>query len=288
MKVKDKIAISGATGFIGKELVSFLEKNGYEVVKLSRELLHEPSELTKAINGSDAVINLAGHSIAGRWNEKVKKKILYSRLNVTRRIVDAIEAAVDKPNVVISASAVGIYDTFEVHDEFSTNYANDFLGEVCQKWEEEALRLGHSKDVRLCLVRLGAVLGKSGGAFPKLVKPFKFGLGASMGDGHQVFPIIHIQDVLSSIWYLLKREASGGIYNLVAPEMISNLEFSVALAEKLKRPLWLKLPEFLLKLLLGEGAVILLEGQKVIPKRMLKDDFHFSFPTLESMLDDLC
>nr|WP_319397879.1 TIGR01777 family oxidoreductase [uncultured Carboxylicivirga sp.] len=287
MKEKEKIAISGATGFIGTELVRFLEKNGYQVVKLDRSILHNPSELTKAINGAEAVINLAGHSIAKRWNEKVKKKILYSRLNVTRRIVEAVEAAVDKPDVVISASAVGIYDTFEVHDEFSTNYANDFLGEVCQKWEAEALHLSNIKGVRLCLVRLGAVLGKSGGAFPKLVRPFKWGLGAAMGDGHQVFPIIHIKDVLSGFWYLLKREASGGIYNFVAPEMISNLEFSTTLAEKLKRPLWFKMPESILRFALGEGADVVLIGQKVLPKRMLKDDFHFTYPTLSSMLDDL-
>ena len=288
MEGKEKIAISGATGFIGKSLVHFLEQNGYQVLKLSRAILHNPAELTKAINGSDAVINLAGHSIAKKWNEKTKRKILYSRLNVTRRIVDAVEAAVDKPNVVISASAVGIYDAFEVHDEFSTSYANDFLGEVCQKWEAEALRVSNVKDVRLCLVRLGAVLGKEGGAFPKLIKPFKFGFGSTLGDGHQVFPFIHIKDVLSGIWYLLKREASGGIYNFVAPEMISNLEFSIALSEKLNRPLWLKVPEFALRLILGEGANFLLVGQKVVPKRMLKDDFHFSFPTLESILNDLC
>jgi len=288
MEGKEKIAISGATGFIGKKLVHFLEQNGYHVIKLSRAIFHNPAELTKAINGSEAIINLAGHSIAKKWSEKTKRKILYSRLNVTRSIADAVEAAVDKPNVVISASAVGIYDAFEVHDEFSTSYADDFLGEVCQKWEAEALRISNVQNVRLCLVRFGAVLGKEGGAFPKFIKPFKFGFGSTLGDGHQVFPFIHIKDVLSGIWYLLKREASGGIYNFVAPEMISNLEFSIALSEKLNRPLWLKVPEFALRMVLGEGADFLLVGQKVVPKRMLKDDFHFSYPTLESILNDLC
>jgi uncharacterized protein (TIGR01777 family) len=132
------------------------------------------------------------------------------------------------------------------------------------------------------------VLGNEGGAFPKLLMPFKFGLGAVLGDGHQVFPFIHINDVLSGFWYLLKREASGGIYNFVAPEMVSNKEMSTAIAEKLRRPLWMRVPEFLIKLILGEGAQMVLMGQKVLPKRMLKDDFHFAFPTLESALNVLC
>lgn len=285
---REKIAISGATGFIGRELKRFLEPNGYDVVALDRSVLKSQEKLVKTINGCDAVINLAGHRIAKRWNDHVKRKILYSRLNVTRKIVDAVMAAVDKPSVVISASAVGIYDVYEVHDEFSTNYADSFLGEVCQKWEAEVLRLRHLQDVRLSIVRLGVVLGNRGGLFPKIKKSFKLGFGATLGMGHQVFPFIHIQDVLSGMWYLLKRDASNGIFNFVAPEMISNLEFSVALAEKLRRPLWFKVPESVVRIVLGESADILLKGQKVIPKRMLKDDFHFAYSTLESVLDDLC
>lgn len=286
---QNRVAISGASGFIGKQLCAFLEYNGYEVEVIDRDRLKAPIEqLSKLINGCEAVINLAGSPISRRWSERVKGKILYSRLNVTRRIVEAIEASIDKPNLLISASAVGIYDSYEVHDEFSTSYSDSFLGEVCKKWEAEAFKLSKSSDVRLCIVRLGVVLGQKGGAFPKLISPFRLGLGAILGDGHQVFPFIHMSDVLSGFWYLLKREASGGIYNFVAPEMVSNHEMSMAISELLKKPLWLKMPVFILKLLLGEGAQVLLSGQKVLPKRLLKDDFHFSYPTLESVLADLC
>ncbi len=285
---KDKIAISGVTGFIGKELKFFLESNGYIVEPITRSVLKNKTKLLEVIDGCVAVINLAGHSISKRWNEQVKSKIKNSRIEVTSKIVNAIREVQNKPQLLISASAVGIYDSFEVHDEFSTNYANDFLGQVCQDWEAEALKVSEVDGVRLCLVRLGVVLGRNGGAFPKMLKPFKMGVGAIIGDGHQVFPFIHIKDVLSGIWYLLKRDASGGIYNLVAPQMVSNLEFSRALAERLKKPLWLKVPEFALKWVLGEMANMLLTGQKVIPSRLLCDEFYFQYQNLDAVLQDLC
>lgn len=287
-KNSNRIAISGVTGFIGRKLKSFLQHNGYEVVSLTRQILgYSADKLASELEGCETIINLAGASIGKRWTDTYKKEILDSRIEVTRKLVEAMRLMDFKPGLFISASAVGIYDSFEVHDEFSTNYSNDFLSKVCQKWEGQAYGAQSIDGVRLCIVRLGVVLGADGGAFTELVKPFRFGLGAVLGDGHQVFPFIHIKDVLSGMWYLLKREASGGIYNFVAPHMISNKELCDALAVKTKKPVKLKVSDWLLRKLVGEGAVMLLSGQKVLPNRMLKDDFHFAFPSIESVLDDL-
>jgi len=284
----NRIAISGVTGFIGRKLKSFLEHNGYEVVSLTRKVLgYSVDKLANELEECEIIINLAGASIGKRWTDNYKKEILNSRIEITQKIVSAMHLMPVKPGLFISASAVGIYDSFEVHDEFSTNYSNDFLSEVCQKWESEAYGVQSIAGVRLCIVRLGVVLGAEGGAFTELVKPFRFGLGAVLGDGHQVFPFIHIKDVLSGMWYLLKREASGGIYNFVAPQMISNQELCDALASKTGKQVKMKVSEWLLKKLVGEGAAMLLSGQKVLPNRMLKDDFHFAFPSIESVLDDL-
>lgn len=284
----NRIAISGVTGFIGCRLKSFLEENGYEVVSLTRKILSGSDEyLADKMESCEAVINLAGASISKRWSSAYKDEIIDSRIRVTRKIVSAMRLMDSKPDLFISASAVGIYDSFDVHDEFSTNYSNNYLSDVCQKWESEAYGVQAISGVRLCIVRLGIVLGADGGAFPKLLKPFKYGLGAVFGDGHQVFPFIHIKDVLSGMWYLLKRRASGGIYNFVAPQMISNNELCEALSNKTGKVVRFRFSEWLLSRIIGEGAVMLLIGQKVLPNRMLKDEFHFAFPTIGSVLDDL-
>ncbi|MBR8534928.1 TIGR01777 family oxidoreductase [Carboxylicivirga sediminis] len=288
-RIDNKIAISGATGFIGNALSNFLECNGYTVVRLKRQhFKSKKSQLKTLLNGCSVVINLAGAPIAAKkWTPNYKREILNSRINTTNVLVDAIHQMETSPEIFITASAVGIYDSFEVHDEFSTNYANDFLGDVCKQWEAEAYKVQSLTDVRLCIVRLGVVLGNEGGAFPRMLKPFKFGLGARLGDGHQVFPFIHLNDVLSAFWYLIRREASNGIYNLVAPQMLSNLEITEAIKERTRKSVLPAIPEKLLRVMFGEGANALLVGQKVLPKRLEKDGFHFEFPTFEAVLDDL-
>ncbi|WP_255434102.1 TIGR01777 family oxidoreductase [Carboxylicivirga sp. M1479] len=284
-----KVAISGATGFIGTALTDFLRENGYEVVPLLRkDFLKSAEQLMLKISGCSIIINLAGAPIAAKkWTIPYKKEIKKSRVETTRRLVDAVHLLDKKPDLFISSSAVGVYDSFEVHDEFSTNYANDFLGEVCHSWETEAYKVQHIDKVRLCIVRLGVVLGNEGGAFPRMLTPFKYGLGAKLGDGHQVFPFIHLNDLLSAFWYLIQRTESSGIYNLVAPQMISNLEITNALKDRTRKTILPVIPEKVLKLLLGDGADVLLVGQKVIPKRLLNDEFPFAFPDFKSVLDDL-
>lgn len=284
---KNRIAISGITGFIGRNLKAFLADNNYQVVPITRKELSFPSkQLANLLKGCEAVINLAGAPIIKRWTEEWKEEIFNSRVHSTAKLVEAIQLCSKKPKVFISTSAVGIYDPYDVHDEFSTHYASDYLGDVCQAWEAEALKLQNT-DVRLCILRLGVVLGKDGGAFPKMVKPFKFGLGGKVGMGHQVMPYIHIKDVLSAMWYIIKREASHGIYNLVAPEMVSNEEWTTALARKTRTKALFNVPETVVKMLYGDGADVFLKGQKVIPLRLKAAGFHFAFPDVEAVLDDL-
>lgn len=284
-----KVAITGASGFIGNALCNFLSNNEYSVVKINRSHLSgDVNVLASLISDCSIIINLAGAPITDtKWTSTYKRVILKSRVDSTQNLVDAIHLMDIKPKLFISTSAVGVYDSFEVHDEFSTNYSDSFLGSVCQKWENVAYRAQAIDQVRLCIVRLGVVLGNEGGAFPRMIKPFKYGMGAKLGDGHQVMPFIHINDVLSAFWYLIQREASHGIYNLVAPQMLSNLEITKAIQKRTRRSFLPGVPEALLKMFYGDGAEILLVGQKVVPKRLQKDGFPFAFPTIESILDDL-
>lgn len=284
----NKVAISGVTGFIGRNLKRFLKENGFEVVGLKRQHFKEKSDLlSERLKGCSVIINLAGAPVAKKWTAAYKREILRSRIDTTEKLVDTIHQMDEKPDLFISTSAVGIYDTYEVHDEFSTNYADDFLGDVCQQWESKACRTQTLDNVRLCIVRLGVVLGKEAGAFPRMIKPFKLGFGAKLGNGHQVFPFIHIMDVLSAFWYLIQRDASSGIYNLVAPQMLSNLEITTALQKRTRKSIVPFVPEFALRLMYGEGSKMLLQGQKVLPKRLQQDNFHFAYPDFESVLDDL-
>jgi len=289
LKVRNnRIAVCGITGFIGRNLSVFLSDNNYQVVPITRkELAYAPKQLANLLKGCEAIINLAGAPVLKRWSDEWKKEIYNSRVTSTAKLVEAIKLSVKKPKVFISASAAGVYDPYDVHDEFSTQYATDYLGKVCQAWEAEALKLKNEDDFRLCIIRLGVVLGKDGGAFPKMLRPFKLGLGGKVGIGHQVMPFIHIKDVLSAIWYLIKREASRGIYNFVAPEMISNEEWTAALARRTNTRALFSVPESIVKLLYGDGADVVLKGQKVIPLRLKAAGFHFAYPDVETVLDDL-
>ncbi len=282
-----KICLTGGTGFIGQKLTHFFSENGFVVQNITRkDFSSDISLIAEKIEGANIIINLAGASILKKWTEKYKKEIYNSRINTTKKLVEALKLVKDKPSIILSASAVGIYDKYEVHDEFSDHYSNDFLAKVCKDWEA-AIAPVHQEGIRLAVIRLGVVLDKENGALAKMLTPFKLGMGAIIGDGYQPFPFIHINDLLSAIWYIYKNPKSRGIYNMVAPDMVSNREFSKMLANKLKRPVFIKIGANFLKLLQGEGASVLTKGQKVIPKRLKELDFPFQFPTLGAALDDL-
>ncbi len=279
-----RVAICGITGLIGQAVKTSLQSEGYIVVGVSRQDLASGTDhLQKLLHGTDAVVNLAGAPIITRWTESNKKKIYHSRIDTTRLLVEAINALSSPPKDFVSASAVGIYDDVNVHDEFSTSYSSDFLSKVCREWENEALKVNAEK-VRLSIFRLGIVLTASGGALEQMLLPFKWGMGGRIGSGKQFFPWIHLEDVVRAIVGGITIPRASGVYNLVAPELVTNQQFTRQLSKMLRRPAFMTVPEWALKLVFGEGATALTSGQQVIPQRLLADGFEFSYPSLNSAL----
>lgn len=277
---KPTICIAGISGFIGESASRFFTSNGYLVKPITRLDLKTGSDhVASIINHSEMVLNLAGAPIQKKWTKLYKEVIYSSRINTTQTLVKAIKLTSNKPSVFISTSAVGIYNSIDIHDEFSDKYSNSFLGKVCRDWENEAFKLLNTKETRLIIFRFGVVLGKNRGAFPSIFKPFKFFAGSRLGDGYQWFPYVHIDDVLSAFWFVLVNKNARGIYNLVVPNLISYNKFCHALAKVAHRPYWLQVPRFILKLMYGEATQILLEGQHVKPHRLIREGFYFQYPT---------
>ncbi|WP_462317095.1 TIGR01777 family oxidoreductase [Marinilabilia sp.] len=281
------IAISGITGLVGNALSQRLLNDGHCVVGLFRQDFEKGSaHLAEKLDGVEAVIHLAGAPILKRWTKKWKDVIWKSRTDTTKMLVSVINSLPNPPSVFVSASAVGIYDTYEVHDEYSTEYAEGFLGDVCKAWEVEAMKINNHK-TRLAIARLGVVLSTNGGALKQMLFPFKLGLGGKIGDGLQPMPYIHIDDLTRGLEWIIKHNELKGIFNLVAPQMISNTEFTQAMSAILNRPALIPVPEFALKGLFGEASSVIAEGQKVIPRRLPETGFEYQFPDIRLVLADL-
>jgi len=284
-----KIAISGSTGFIGKQLTNFLLQSGHEIILISRkDFTATDNQLAKLIISADVILNLAGSSVLCRWNQRNKQQILSSRIDTTRLLVDAVSknAAVHLPEIFINASAIGIYQEAGIHDESSTAFNTDFLASVCNAWEKETAPL-KLLNLRTCIVRTGIVLGTTGGSFAKMVPLFKFGLGGKIGSGKQSFSFIHIADYCRAILHLIENTQSSGIYNLVSPEPTTNESFTKILAGYLHRPAFFTVPEFALRLVYGQAAELLTKGVNVTPARLLNEGFQFNYPDISSTLLDL-
>lgn len=300
-----KVAITGGTGFIGKYVVELLLKEGITPVILSRnpqkaqkvlgsgikafawnpEKELAPSSVLESVDG---IIHLAGEGIAnGRWTEKRKKQILDSRVLGTRNLVAGINSLKGKkPSVLVSASAIGFYGNrgSETLNEASL-LGNGFLSDVCFAWEEEAKKVDSS--VRLVLPRIGIVLGREGGALQKLLPLFKLGGGGPVGTGKQFMSWIHVKDVAGLLVFALKNAAVKGPMNTVAPNPVTNAEFSKALGKAVHRPAFMPAPAFGIKLALGELSCLVLHSQKVIPEVAQKTGYSFLFSDIQSALDDL-
>lgn len=281
-----KIAITGGTGFIGRHLAEYFKAANNELLFIGRKMLAlSAAELAAEILGCDVVINLAGEPVVGRWTKTKKEKILSSRIQTTRKLTEAVNMLSSKPGLFISASAIGIYNDKQIHDESSLNFGNDYLAEVCNLWENETDAL--SKDVRKVIIRIGLVLGKDGGTLQKILPLFRLGLGGKIGSGRQMMSWIHIDDVVSAINFLIKNNISG-IVNLTAPKPVINFEFTKKLSRELKRPAIFPVPVFALKLLFGEGAGVITQSSNVVPKRLLDAGFAFKFGTVESAFAEIC
>ena len=268
------IAITGASGFVGTNLTRYFRNLNYKIIPISRDILNNEQKLKSVLEESDVIINLAGANIIGRWTPKYKELLYSSRIDTTKKVVSALNQISDKNKLLISTSAVGIYDNKDTHDENGT-FANDFLSNLCQDWEKEALK-AKSSNVKVSIFRFGIVLGQGGGAFAKMIKPFKFGLGGIIGSGNQAFSYIHITDLVRAYEFVIENDFED-IFNLTAPKPTTNLFFTKTLGNAVNMPTIFPVPEFVLKLIFSEGAKVLTDGQDVVPKKLLSLGFKFDY-----------
>lgn len=277
-----KIASVGFSGLIGQALKEELGKR-HELV-----LLRRPASVESwlgEIEQADAVINLAGEPIAGkRWTTKQKEKIRGSRLESTSVVVECIAQAKSKPKVLINASAIGFYGSRgeEVLDE-SAGPGQDFLASVCTQWEKEAAR-AQAFGVRTVFIRTGIVLSTKGGALTKMLPPFKFFLGGPIGSGRQIMSWVHIDDEVGGILKALEDDRISGPLNVTAPHPVTMKEFAKTLGQVLHRPALLPVPAFVMRILLGEMSGLLLTGQNVAPRKLIKYGYQFKFKELGEAL----
>ena len=299
-----RVIIAGGTGLIGRFLTDSLAADGHEVVILSRGpararalpagvlVEHWNGRTVEGwahwVNSAGAVVNLAGTNLAsGRWTAARKQLIRDSRLHAGRALVQAIEGAVHKPRVLIQSSGVGYYgfhgeELVQEEDPAGT----DYLARFAVDWEASTAA-AETLGVRRVVIRSGAVLTTQGGALPKMMLPFKFFAGGPVGSGKQGFSWIHVGDEIGAIRFLIDSDSAHGPFNLVSPQPTTNAEFGRVLARVMKRPFFMPVPAFMLRLVLGELSSVLLEGQRAVPKRLGELGFTFRFPDVVSALTDL-
>jgi uncharacterized protein (TIGR01777 family) len=277
-----KITIAGASGFIGRHLTTALRARGDEVVPTS---LRDPAAAARACEGADVVVNLAGEPVAQRWTPEAKEKIRSSRVESGVAFIDALATLANKPAAYVSASAIGYYGRSEdaTFDE-SSPAGNDFLAGVCVAWEATADRAS-AIGMRVSKVRTGLVLGKDGGALPKLLPLFRLGAGGIVASGRQWYSWIAIDDLIGI--YLHAIDGTDGVLDGTAPAPVRNAEFTRVLAAALHRPALFPAPAFAVGLVLGEGAVVVTEGQRVLPTRTTATGYVFRYASLDAALAGL-
>ena len=302
-----KILITGATGLVGSKLLEELALAGHDDMRVlstnkvrAKEQICFPVEVFEwnplknsiedgALEGVDIIFHLAGESVAdGRWSSERKKRILDSRVNGTKLLLNEISKSSTTPKKFISSSAVGIYggDLSEKEIDSSAPHGNDFLAEVCQKWEE-SLFSNSIEGMSSHALRTGIVLSSKGGALTKMLTPFKLGAGGVLGTGTQYMSWIHINDLVSAFIFIMNNDCKSNAYNGVAPTPVTNKVFTKVLGKVLSRPTISPVPSFVLKLIFGEMSEILLKGQRVIPKGLINEGFKFEFNDLSKALEDI-
>jgi len=295
-----RILLTGATGLIGRPLSQALQNLGHQLTVLTRDSARAQQRLGSQIrlwsslshlehlNDFDAVINLAGEPIADkRWSSAQKQRLCHSRWGLTERLSRLINASSEPPATFISGSAVGYYGNqgqgIVTEDE---SPRPGFTQHLCQHWEELALEAA-SPRTRVCLLRTGVVLSPEGGALAKMTPAYRLGLGGPLGNGQQYLSWIHIDDTVNAIIFLLTHPTLQGPVNLVSPYPVHNAQFSALLAEVLDRPAFMRMPGWVLRLLMGEAAVLLLTGQRALPHKLLNSGFNFEFVELEQALQNV-
>lgn len=304
-----RVLITGGTGLIGSELTNNLCADGHDVIILSRSgtsdtFLPSRAQLVKwdgrtaegwgrLVNEVDAIVNLAGESISGanpvsgRWTAARKRRIVDSRVQAGQAIVQAVKGATKRPEVLVQASAVGYYgphgDEPVTED---TAPGNDFLADVCKQWEASVAGV-EALGVRLAIIRTGVVLSSGGGALPFMALPFRYFVGGPLGSGKQYVPWIHEEDQINAIRFLLEHQSMRGAYNVSAPKPVTNADFSKAIGRALRRPSYMPAPEFAIRLVLGEFATLIVDGQRQIPRRLPQSGFRFQYEDVDTALKDL-
>ncbi len=295
-----KILITGGTGFVGTQLTSRLIKDNHEVTILTRSLKGakgsspgvsylegDPTRngpWQEAIKNHDALINLAGASIFSKWTEEHKKAIRESRVNTTQNIIEGIPPQSQKGFTLFSTSAVGYYG-FHKDEELieESPPGNDFLARIAVEWEGEALK-AREKGARVVITRFGIVLGEKGGALGQMIPLFEKYIGGPIGSGRQWFSWVHIKDLTEAFAFLLKHPEISGPVNVCSPNPVRNRDLAKALGKALHKPSFMPAPGFMVKWVLGEFGSVILEGQKVIPRRLLESGFTFQYPDIDAAL----
>jgi uncharacterized protein len=294
----ERVLVTGASGLIGTALLASLEPQGTQIVCLVRGRASNAAQVSwdpmgplapAAVSGFDTVIHLAGESIVGRWTEQKRKAIRQSRVQGTRNLASALAQSEAKPRVLVCASAVGFYGNRgdELLREDSPS-GRGFLPEVCREWED-ASRIVAEAGIRTVNIRIGLVLSAKGGALEKMLTPFKLGLGGRIGSGRQWWSWIHVDDIVGAIHHAIHTESLSGAVNLVAPNPVRNAEYTKVLASVLRRPAFVPVPGFALRLAFGQMAAeeLLLSSQQVEPGKLLASGYAFRFRELRVALENL-
>jgi uncharacterized protein len=297
-----RIAITGGTGLVGKALSESLRADGHDLFILTRKpvngyqkgvtyvkWLTPDANPANELDAIDVFINLAGESInSGRWTDTRKARILNSRVHATTEVISIIKQLIQKPKLLINASAIGFYGTSleKTFSEATDRAGEDFLAQTVKRWEAstiEAQRLG----VRTVFARFGVILDKKGGALPRIALPYRMFAGGTVGSGNQWLSWIHIDDVVRGIRHLIETSDISGPVNFCVPEAVTMKTFGKTLGSVLNRPHWIPAPAFALRLLLGEMSMLVLEGQKVVPQKLVESGFTFTYPTLREALRNI-
>lgn len=297
------VLITGGTGFIGSAMVRGLQQEGHTLLVITRNPQRmkpservfylawpaDPQTIEREFGNIDIIINLAGDPInKGRWTDAKKRSILDSRVNMTRKVTDAIHAFRQKPSVLINASAIGYYGFSEttVFRETDQVTGDHFLTKISEVWEQEAMR-AEQDGVRVVLARFGIVLGRDGGALAPMVMPYRLFGGGTVASGKQWLSWIHIDDVVGLAKHIIRTESLRGPVNFTAPQPLQMKPFGQAIGKVLGRPHWLPVPTFALRFMFGEMSDLLTKGQHVIPQKALDSGYTFRYDTAEAALADL-
>lgn len=282
-----RVAISGASGFVGSHLSAFLEEHRTEVIPLSRHLFgtNDKEPLAEVLSQCDVVINLAGATLNRRWTEAYRREIYESRIHTTRTLVEAINSLRVKPELLISTSAVGYYPSSGCYGESDNGRGTGFLSDLCRDWEDEVTKV--SSEVRWVVARFAVVLSSDGGVFPKMAGPAQRGLAVQFASGIQNFAWIDMQDLLRAIEFIITHRGISGPVNMVSPRRLTNAQFAKALAKHFHAWITLPVPAFALQMLWGDASQLLLSGQCAYPEKLQAHGFTFSSNGINDFLSKI-